>query len=57
MDVSVEEIKPDMNQPGSLSIVVKAVRGVASRLIGFFQLTKEEQTLAGIDLSGEGRSE
>jgi hypothetical protein len=57
MDVSVEEVKPDVNQPGPLSIVLDTVRGVARRVIGFFQLTKEEQTQAGIDLSGEGRGE
>jgi hypothetical protein len=57
MDVSVEEVKPDVNQPGPLTIVLDTVRGVARRVIGFFQLTKEEQTQAGIDLSGEGRGE
>ena len=57
MDISVEEIKPDVNQPAPIAAILQAVKGVANRLIGFFVLTEEEQLQAGIDFHGEGRRE
>ena len=55
MDISIEETKLDVNRPDPFSTVLQAVRGVARRLIGFFTLSEEERSQAGIDLSGEGR--
>jgi hypothetical protein len=55
MDISVEETQPVENQPDFISTILQAVRGVANRMIGFFTLSDEEQSQAGIDLTGEGR--
>lgn len=57
MEISVEEIKPDVNRSGLLSTVLQVAHCIANWLIGFFMLSKEEQLQAGIDFSGEGRSE
>ena len=52
MDISVEKIKQDLNFSNPVSIVLQAARRVARWLIGFFMLSKEEQSQAGIVFNG-----
>ncbi len=55
MDISIEKTKSVEPQPYPFVIALQAVRGVFDRLIRLFILSKDEQSQAGIDLSGEGR--
>ena len=55
MDISTDRSKSDGNQPGSFAAVWQTLKGFLGRLIGFFMLTKEERSKAGIYLGGEGR--
>jgi hypothetical protein len=57
MDMSVEETRTDVNRPDPFSTVLEVFRAVARKLTGFFILSKEERSQAGIDLSGEGRDD
>ena len=56
MDTPSEEYKPYYgNRPGPFLAVLRSVRGLVRRLFGFFVLTDDEQSQAGIYLGGEGR--
>lgn len=57
MDNTFEESAPFVNRLDSILSFMQAIKSVANRMIGFFNLTKEEESQAGIDLSGEGRGE
>jgi hypothetical protein len=50
MSIPADQNKSDVKQRGSFSSWVKTVIGMARRLIGFFNLTEEEQEAAGIFL-------
>jgi hypothetical protein len=52
MDLSVEETKPELNLSDPVSTVLQAARRVARWLIGFFVLSKDEQSQAGIVFNG-----
>jgi len=45
----------DISTDRSKASVWQTLRGFLSRLIGFFLLTEEERSKAGIFLGGEGR--
>lgn len=55
MDISADRSRSDSYRPGPFSAIWQTLRGLLSRLIGFFLLTKEERSKAGIYLGGEGR--
>ena len=54
MDISADKYRSDLNRPGPFSVVLQTVRGFTKWLIGFFVLTEEEQSKAGIYV-GSGR--
>ena len=47
----------NVNRPGPFSAVLNTVLGIIGWLIGFFTLTEEERSMAGIYLGSEGRDE
>ncbi len=53
MDISTDKYRSDLNRPGSFSVVLQIVRDFTRRLIGFFALTEEEQSKAGIYVGSE----
>jgi hypothetical protein len=55
MDLSTDQSSPNSHQPGHLSALSHSFRNMVRRLIGFFTLTEEDRSKAGIDLGGEGR--
>jgi hypothetical protein len=57
MDMSVEETRADINRPDPFLTVLEVFRAVVRKLTGFFVLSEEERSQAGIDLGGEGRDE
>jgi hypothetical protein len=57
MDISGDEYKSDIHQPGSFFVVLQNARGFINRLLGYFTLTEEDRLEAGIDLNSEGREE
>ena len=57
MDNTFEESAPVVKWLDPIISIKQAIKSVANRIIGFFNLTKEEESQAGLDLSGEGRGE
>jgi hypothetical protein len=57
MEILADNHKMEGNRPAFLSPVVQVVRGVARRVNGFFILSIEEQSKAGIYLGAEGRDD
>jgi hypothetical protein len=56
MDISADNYESDGNNRASPFLAIsQTVRGLVRRLIGFFTLTGEERSKAGIYLGGEGR--
>ena len=56
MDISADKFKPYYgNRSGPFFAVLRSIQGLVRRMIGFFTLTEEEQSKAGICLGGEGR--
>jgi len=51
-----EKFKLDGNRSASIAVVLQTVRGIARWLAGFFTLTKEDRSKAGIYRGGQGRS-
>ena len=51
-----EKFKLDGNRFASIAVVLQTVRGIARWLAGFFTLTKEDRSKAGIYRGGQGRS-
>ncbi len=48
MNISAGKYRSDVNRPGPFSAVLQTVMGFTRWLIGFFTLTEEEQSKAGI---------
>jgi hypothetical protein len=48
MDISADKSRSDLNRPDPFSVLLHAVSGIVRWLIGFFALTEEEQSKAGV---------
>ncbi len=53
MDISTDKYRSDLNRPVSFSVVLQTVRDFTRWLIGFFALTEEEQSKAGVYVGSE----
>jgi hypothetical protein len=57
MDISADKYESDGSRPGTFLAGLQTVRGIIRRVVGFFTLTEEDRSKAGIYLGGEGRDE
>jgi hypothetical protein len=55
MDISADKYNPEGDKSGSLPVLMKTIGNIIQWLTGFFALTEEERSKAGIFLGGEGR--
>ena len=55
MDSLFDKYQLDGNRAASISVVLQTVRGFARWLVGFFIITEEDRSKAGIYRGGQGR--
>jgi len=55
MDISTDKYKSDINRSSPFSSVLYIMLGIVRWLIGFFTLTEEDRSKAGIYVGNEGR--
>jgi hypothetical protein len=57
MDISADKYRSDLNRPAPFSAVLQTLKNFTRWLIGFFVLTEEEQSKAGIYVGSKRRNE
>ena len=57
MDISADKYESEDTRPAPFLAVLQTVRGFVRWLTGFFTLTEEDRSRAGVYFGGEGRDE